>query len=88
MTILRENWWYSDGQPFHCSDLQRTYLGRCDDVEGYSDDGDGDHDDGGDDDDNDDGGEGDDGDDGGDQSNLQRAYLGRPWRQVRVTMTA
>ena len=31
---------------------------------------------------------GDEGDDGGDQSNLQRAYLGRPWRQVRVTMTA
>ena len=47
---------------------------------------DGDHDDGGDDDDDDDDGGG--GDDGGDQSNLQRAYLGRPWRQVRVTMTA
>ena len=66
----------------------------CDDVEGYSDDGVGGHDDSGDDDDNYDGGdddvgfEGDDGDDGGDQSNLQRAYLGRPWRQVRVTMTA
>ena len=72
---------------------ERILVG-CDDVEGYSDDGDGDHDDGGDDDDNYDGGdggdgdEGDDGDDGGDQSNLQRAYLGRPWRQVRVTMTA
>ena len=50
---------------------------------------DGDHDDGGDDDDDgDDGGDLDDGGDGGDQSNLQRAYLGRPWRQVRVTMTA
>ena len=65
---------------------ERILVG-CDDVEGY-------HDDGGNDDDNYDGGDGDDGDeggdgdDGGDQSNLQRAYLGRPWRQVRVTMTA
>ena len=72
---------------------ERILVG-CDDVEGYHDDGDGDHDDGGDDDDNYDGGDDDDdhdggdGDDGGDQSNLQRAYLGRPWRQVRVTMTA
>ena len=42
---------------------ERILVG-CDDVEGYSDDGDGDHDDSGDDDDNYDGGDDDDGDEG------------------------